>query len=132
MKNRFKSLIVLSSLFTLVSCGVADKVGDAVGQSITSGLTTKEVDPSTNQITTRFILEKSLSCALKVAMIEVPIALVESVLRSVLNKNFDVIIPESLSKRIVDDLREKAQFDKIHPNNFWKLISPKLKEELNI
>lgn len=131
MKSKLKKLVVFSSLFSVLSCGVADKVGDAVGQSISKGLTTKEKDPEANKVVTRFILEKPISCVLKVAIVEVPIILVESILRSALNKNFDLVIPESLSQRIVDDIRTKAHEDKIHPNNFWIVLDPKLKEELN-
>lgn len=129
-----KTTSILSLLFILSSCGVVSKMGDSVAKSMTPKINLneeKDIDQLGNYTEGKYIAQGPVSCLLKTAIVEVPITIVETLFRGLLNKNFDIVFSEELSTKIVEDLREKSQINKIKAEEFWNLLDPALAEELN-
>jgi hypothetical protein len=115
------------SIGTSISKGI-EKTGENIGKSLTGK---KDIESEGEYIEVTKSQLGLLSCIVKMAVLEVPVLMIESLIEGITKKKFDIIIPKSLSKKIVRDLRAKSKNQKINPEEFWIRLDSSIAQELN-
>jgi hypothetical protein len=147
-KVKMKKIIIGMSFLALVSCGPASLLGGGSGSSSSSGgslgiklnpikinpikishsrTDTFEGDYTTNKISKLNIF----SCVAKAMSVDLITQILDGVIEDITKREFDLIIPEHLSKKVFDDLRDKSREAKIDPAEFWDRLDSDIAMELN-
>jgi hypothetical protein len=143
-----KKLILGMSFFALISCGPGALLGSKVSSSSSKSsnlgikinpikikpvkLSLSRTDLYEGDYTTNKTSKLNVfSCISKALTIDLVTSILDGVIENITKREYDLVIPEALSQKIFDDLRDKSREEKIDVASFWTRLDGKIAKELN-